>query len=139
MRKIKKPIKDVMTTTSRDVKISELIVTYASDYINMGESMEERQNYLNGACTAWNIANLPADRREEALHQAAIEYQRINPTVDDVTGYLHDMKLLIQKKVEMFPQIRKAIVGAFIEAIDDERYRINVVSTNDPGRLFNWR
>jgi hypothetical protein len=56
MKKIKKPIKDVMLiNTSPEIKISELIVTYASDYINIGETMEEGQNYLNRACTVGNI------------------------------------------------------------------------------------
>ncbi|MGC9967616.1 MAG: hypothetical protein ABSE08_19645 [Syntrophobacteraceae bacterium] len=35
-------------------KIPEMVVLFAADYINMGETMEKRQSYLNSACTAWN-------------------------------------------------------------------------------------
>jgi hypothetical protein len=137
LKKIKKRIKEnIVFNTSPAIKMSELIAKYASEYINMGETTEERQSYLNGACTAWNIANLPDHLREKALHQAAEEYQKLNPEIDDVDNYLHDMKILIQKKLQMFPEIKKAIVDAFIETINDTQYRINVVSTDNPRQLF---
>ena len=54
MKRIKKRLKskNLIINTSPKIKMSELIGEYASDYINMGENTEERQNYLNGACTA---------------------------------------------------------------------------------------
>ena len=137
MKKIKKRIKEnIDFNTSPAIKMSELIAIYASDYITMGETTEERQSYLKGACTAWIIANLSDHLREKALRQAAEEYQKMNPEIDDVDNYLHDMKILIQKKLQMFPEIKKAIVDAFIETINDTQYRINVVSTDNPRQLF---
>ena len=61
MKKKKKRIKEgnLVIKTSPEVKMSQLIGEYASDYINMGETTEERQSYLNSACSAWNIAVLP--------------------------------------------------------------------------------
>ena len=67
----------------RFFRMSELIEKYASDYINMGDNTEERQSFLNGACTAWNVALLPEHMREEALRRRIEEYKRINPGVDD--------------------------------------------------------
>jgi len=61
VKKKKKRIKEgnLVIKTSPEVKMSQLIGEYASDYINMGETTEERQSYLNSACSAWNIAVLP--------------------------------------------------------------------------------
>jgi len=137
MKKIKKYInKNKKYDISPAIKMSELIAEYASDYINMGETTEEQQSFLNGACTAWNIANLPDHQREKALHQTAEEYKRMNPKVDDVENDLHDMRILIQKKVRMFPDIKKTIVNAFIEPINDTQYRITIASTDNPEELL---
>ena len=50
--------KILFINASSEIKMSELIGEYASDYINMGESTDECQSYLNSACSAWNIAVL---------------------------------------------------------------------------------
>ena len=112
--------------------MSELIKEYASDYINMGGDMHERQSYLNGACSAWNIAVLPEHLREEALQRTLKEYKRLNPGVNDSENFVHDMQLLVKKKAQMFPNVKKVIVDAFIEPINETQYRINVISTDNP-------
>jgi len=40
---------------------------------------------------------------------------------------MQDMKILIQKKIKMFPNEKKVILDAFIEPINDTKYRIRVV------------
>ena len=79
--------------------MSELISEYASDYINMGENTEERQSYLNGACTAWNIANLDQKDREGAIQQTIEGFKRINPGADDVEDFEQNLRKLVQKKL----------------------------------------
>jgi hypothetical protein len=111
--------------------MSELISEYASDYINMGEDTEERQSYLNGACTAWNIANLDQKDREGAIQQTIEGFKRINPGADDVEDFEQNLRKLIQKKLEMFPDIKKIIVDAKIEPIDETKFQINIASTYD--------
>ena len=137
MKRIKRLLKpkNVIINTSPKIKMSELISKYASDYINMGEDTEERQSYLNGACTAWNIANLDENLREEALRQAIENYKRMNPGIDDVENFEHDLRILIQKKLEMFPEIKKVIIDAMIEPINETKYRINIASNDDKESL----
>ena len=115
--------------------MSELIGKFASDYINMGENTEERQSYLNGACKAWNIAILDEKHREGALRHAIEGYKSINPGTDDAENFEHDLRILIQKKLELFPEIRKVIIDAMIEPISDTRYRINIASTDNNDQL----
>jgi RNA-splicing ligase RtcB len=148
VKKKKKQIKkeNLLINTSPEIKMSELIGAYASDYINMGETTEERQSYLNGACSAWNIAVLPEHLREEAVRRNIKEYKRINPGIDDADNLAHDLRKLIQKKLEMFPDVKKVIIDASIEPISDKKYRIVVASTDHPEQLkpmltktFSWR
>jgi len=132
MKKIKRLFKprNVVINISPKIKMSELISEYASDYINMGEDTEERQNYLNGACTAWNIAILDENHREGALRGAIESYKKMNPGTDDVENSEHDLRILIQKKLVTFPDIKKVIIDAMIEPISETKYRINIASTN---------
>ena len=137
MKRKKKQIKkgNLLINTSPEIKMSELIGEYASDYINMGETTDERQSYLNSACSAWNIAVLPEHLREEALRRNIEEYKRINPGIDDADNLAHDLRKLIQKKLHMFPGVKKVIVDASIEPISDTKYRILVASTDHPEQL----
>ena len=128
-------MKEGIRASNSATKMSALIAEYASDYINLGETAEDRQSFLNGACTAWNIANLPDHLRDTALQQTAQNYKEMNPGIADVESYLHDMRILIQKKLRMFPNIRKTIVNAFIEPVNDTQYRIRVVSTDHPDAI----
>ena len=123
--------KKLIINTSPKIKMSELVSEYASDYINMGEDTEERQNYLNGACTAWNIAILDEDHREGALRGAIDAYKKMNPGTDDVENFEHDLRILIQKKLETFPDIKKVLIDAMIEPISETKYRITIASTDD--------
>jgi hypothetical protein len=138
MKKImkRKKVGNLIINTSPKIKMSELIQEYASDYINMGENTEERQSYLNGACSAWNIANLPEPLREKALRRSIEEYKRFNQGVDDAQAYAHDLRLLVQKKLQMYPGVKKVIVNAMVEPISETRYRIVVASTDNPEALF---
>jgi hypothetical protein len=133
MKKIKRWLmpKKLVINTSPKIKMSELISEYASDYINMGEDTEDRQNYLNGACTAWNIAILDEKHREGALRGAIDAYKKMNPGADDVENFELDLRILIQKKLETFPDIKKVLIDAMIEPICETKYRITIASTDD--------
>jgi glycerol-3-phosphate cytidylyltransferase-like family protein len=43
---------------SKERKVSEMVLNFAGDYIAMGDDIEDKQQYLNGAVSAWNIACL---------------------------------------------------------------------------------
>jgi len=131
-KKMKMERGNLLINTSPEIKMSELIGEYASDYINMGETTDERQSYLNSACSAWNIAVLPEHLRAEALRRNIEEYKRINPGIDDVDDHANNLRKLIQKKLQMFPGVKKVIIDALIEPISDTKYRIVVVSTDNP-------
>ena len=106
------------------VKISEVLDQFAGGYSSRGESPEEIQDLLNVACSAWNIACLPAAKRETALAAAADEYRKLDPGADDLNDLLNDLRLLIARKDERFPELCRMVANARIVPIDDRHFRI---------------
>ena len=52
-----------------------MVLDFAGDYIAMGEDIEEKQQYLNSAVSAWHIACLDekAEKRSIKKYMAEIE------------------------------------------------------------------
>ena len=109
------------------MKTSEMIIAFAGDFIETGNSMEQRQSCLNAACTAWNIANLPKHQRRRALQRYLQRYREENQGVEDVVFLRKDMEQLIKQKTKKFGQVEKPIVHAEIRE-DGERYSIFAAS-----------
>lgn len=114
-------------TQAGSQKVSELIIEYASEYIAMGEDLDDKQSHLNLACSAWNIANLPPAKRSHAIQQYVDKYLEFNTHVQDTKGLRHDIDLLIESKLRMFPDVKKEIAGADISEVDGKEH-INIVS-----------
>ena len=101
------------------MKISQMIIDFASDFIDLGKTIEKKQNHLNVACTAWNIALLPTYQRQAALNDFLTQYKALNPHESDVGHVKHDMELLIQQKMELFPHVKTPITQATIQDSGD--------------------
>jgi hypothetical protein len=109
------------------VKTSEMIIEFAGDFIETGDSTEQKQSRLDAACTAWNIANLPKHQRRKALQRYLRRCREENPGVEDVVFLRKDMERLIKQKTRKFGQVKKPIVHAEIRE-DGERYSIFAAS-----------
>jgi len=108
----------------KDPKISKMLLDVAGDYIAMGGDLEAKQQYLNSAVSAWNIACLDSAGREKALRQYRKSYHRLNPsqTHRDCTDVEENLRLLISKKDRLYPKVRIQIAGATIEERDGRDY-----------------
>ena len=105
-----------------------MVLKVAEGYIDMGETTEERENYLRSACSAWNIACLPPFKRESAIKQYIEEYQKINKAAEaDCKALEEDLRLLIKQKDRLYPDVNVQIVNSRIENIDGQD-RVTVVS-----------
>ena len=115
--------------TSGKRKMSEMISEMAAGFLGVGATIEERQNRLNAACTAWNMACGSPEVRQRQLDQYAESYLRFNPATSpyDLAKIRKDMETLIQRKLQMFPDDRRQIVGAKVVKVGPE-FRIEVVS-----------
>ena len=123
MKRPKKP----KTSTKR--KISEMISEMAAGFLGVGDTIGERQNRLNAACTAWNMACGSPEVRQRQLEQYREGYLRFNPATSpsDLANILKDIQLLIEQKLKMFPDDRRQIVSARVMMVGT-KYRIEVVS-----------
>ncbi len=123
MSRHQKPIKPARR------KLSELISEMAAGFLGVGETLGERQNRLNAACTAWNMACGSPETRQRQLDQYTEGYLRFNPgtSPDDLAKIRQDMETLIGRKLQMFPDDRRQVIGAKVVKVGTE-YRIEVVS-----------
>ena len=119
-----------MVNSFKKEKISAMILKVAEDYINLGETLEERENYLRSACSAWNIACLSPKAREPAIKQYIEQFQKINNT--DTVGCKEleeNLRLLIEKKIKMYPYVNIQIANSRLEHINGQDH-VFVVSIN---------
>jgi hypothetical protein len=123
MTRRKKPDK----STKR--KMSEMILEMGAGFVGVGDTLGERQNRLNAACTAWNMACGSPEVRQRQLDQYAEGYLRFNPATspDDLAKIRKDMETLIERKLQMFPDDRRQIVGAKVVKVGTE-FRIEITS-----------
>lgn len=112
-------IKNKIRNSSEKQKISAMVLRVAEGYIDLGETTEERENYLRSACSAWNIACLPPLKREAAIKQYIEQYQKINKANEaDYRALEDDLRLLIKQKDTLYPDVNVQIVGSRIETIN---------------------
>ena len=115
--------------SSEHQKISAMVLKVAEGYIDMGETREERENYLRYACIAWNIACLPSFKRESSLQQYIEQYREINNSDPaECKALEEDIRLLIKQKVRLFPDINVQIVNSKIDNIGGQDHAIVVTA-----------
>ena len=110
-------------------KMSEMISDMAAGFLGVGDTIGERQNRLNAACTAWNMACASPEARQRQIEQFKEVYLQFNPATSpiDLANILKDMESLIERKLAMFPNDQRQIVSARVVMVGNT-YRIEVVS-----------
>jgi hypothetical protein len=88
-------------------KMSEMILEMGAGFVGVGDTIGERQNRLNAACTAWNMACCSPEVRQRQLEQYREGYLRFNPATSpgDLDNIIKDIELLIERKLKMFPDL----------------------------------
>jgi len=116
---------------SKKKKISEMVLNFAGDYIAMGDDIEEKQQYLNSAVSAWNIACLDEKARKRSIKKYIAEYRKLNPTQSkqDFRDVEEDLRLLIKQKEKLYPEVRLQIIDARIQEINGKSH-VTVASLN---------
>ena len=110
-------------------KMSEMISEMAAGFLGVDDTIGERQNRLNAACSAWNIACASPEVRQQQLEQYGQAYLQHNPDMSpsDLGDMLKDIELLIERKLEIFPDDRRQIVSARVVEVGAD-YRIEIAS-----------
>ena len=106
-------------------KMSEMISEMAAGFLGVGDNIGERQNRLNAACNAWNMACGSPEVRQRQLDQYREGYLRFNPATSpgDLANIIKDIELLIERKLKMFPDDLRQIVNARVVMIGTEYHQ----------------
>jgi glycerol-3-phosphate cytidylyltransferase-like family protein len=109
---------------SKRKKISEMVMDFAGDYIAMGEDIEDKQQYLNSAVSAWNIACLDEKDRKRSIKKYMAEYRKLNPaqSKQDFRDVEDELRLLIKQKEKLYPEVRVQIVDAHIKEVNGKNH-----------------
>jgi len=123
MKKRKKRKNNRDKSSSR-LKISEMIVQFASDFIDMGDNLEEKQSQLNAAVSAWNISLSHGEKRAQLLNEYMESFKSYNPHLDasDFQDVRENMEKLIAEKERLFPDVKKVIAFAEIRNVDGQEH-----------------
>lgn len=115
---------------SSNNKVSAMVLDFAREYIAMGEDLEEKQELLNGAVSAWNIACLDENKRKRAITKYIKECRKMNPTYSekDLQDVEENLSLLIKQKDKFYPDVRIQIVDVIKEI--NGKDHITVTSMN---------
>jgi len=110
-------------------KMSEMISEMAAGFLWVGNTLEERQNRLNAACSAWNMACRSPEVRQYQLEEYRKGYLRFNPATSPtaLANIVKDMESLIERKLKMFPEDQRQIVSGKVVMLGN-KYRIEVAS-----------
>lgn len=112
-------------------KLSEMILEVADGFIRVGKTTGERQNRLNAACTAWNIACASPESRSTQVDRYMQSYRQFNiNSIGPPGNFLNirkDLELLVERKLQLFPDDKRLVVNATVVP-NGSTYRIEVVS-----------
>ena len=114
-------------------KMSEMISEMAAGFVWVGDTIDQRQNRLNAACSAWNMACASPEIRRHQLERYGEEYLRSSPSTSpkDLANVLRVMQSMIEQKLKMFPDDKRQIVSAQVVRVG-KTYRIEVASATLP-------
>ncbi len=112
-------------------KISEMVANFAREYLILGEDINHKQQLLNSAVSAWNIACLKKQIREELIRKYIMEYKKLNPDhgEDILKDVENDLCLLIKRKIDLYPDVNTQIANAQIHE-ENGKHRIIVASVS---------
>ncbi len=105
-------------------KVSQMIFDFASGFIDMAESIEEKQAHLDIACTAWNMAVLPRNKMERVFKKYFRHLTKCSIEKKEIKLLKGDVRELIAAKNSLFPDVNRHIVNAKIEPSNGDSYRI---------------
>lgn len=120
MKNWKRRDRQQMSQSSARPKISQSLLEFAGDFIRIGNTLEDRQNRLTAACSAWNMACNTAELWKKHLDDYVRGYGKFNPDAHakHLADVRKDMEKLIETKLKMFPNDLRQVVEAKIVSVD---------------------
>ena len=110
-----------------EIDINQEFGEYCEDYVLQGSNIDEVRNYLHFASIAWNLSLYPQETIDEQIKIISDEYERLNPGMLKSEYLQHDLKLLVDKKLDLYPDINRTITKVEVDETNDQ-YKTSVQS-----------
>jgi len=109
------------------LKMSEVIIEYADELLNMATTEESQEQAIMIAIVAWNLAFFDEEQQEEQMHNL-LHRLKIKQGSEDWHNTIDILTILIDRKRLDYPSIDRLIVDYKIIKTKGE-FRLNIVST----------
>jgi len=121
----------VLHEQETEVKMSEIILDLADDFLSNAESRNEVKNIIAATCMAWNIATVfPEDE-----HATQIEKIVSDMHTDDVEQSLFEfIALMIDRKLDGYSHIERVIIDYNVSGNVND-LNINIMSALQPSEI----
>jgi hypothetical protein len=117
----------IVTSPEGVVKMSEVLEDFIEPYLDMATNFHDRKTLVGIAVTAWNLALMPASKRQPLLKKFILDLvgKRDSRTSQDIKDIINE---LIDRKLEIFPDNQRFIVEFQLQETRDQ-FHLSVAST----------
>jgi SEC-C motif len=122
------PENEITFNTSEELgieKMSDIILDFADDMLRQSETKDEEKKAIMMAIIAWNLALLKPAERKEKLN----DFVNNMFAKSEQQGFKQLLQLLIEKKLELYPDINRHIINFEILDTHHNGLHLNVAST----------
>jgi hypothetical protein len=128
------PDKDITMISAEKagmVKMSEIIIDYANELLDVATTTNDRHKAIMIAIAAWNIAHLDEDEQDDHINKFLNTLRDNKNTKQEETKKI--LRTLICKKQNNYSNIRRFIVNfEFSESTDGKGFDLNIISAVVP-------
>lgn len=105
-------------------KITQMILDVGAQFIELVDSEEERQTYLDIVCAAWNISILPKRKRSKEYKKYLNVLREKIKDVEMMKWLKEDLDGLIKAKNDLYPNEKRPIITAKMENTNTGKYKV---------------
>ncbi len=109
-----------------------MLAEYSYDFVNMGDSIEDKRINLSIALIAWNLSLFTDEKREEKFDELIESVKEKQPHLGecDLDNVRENIRILISEKERLFPNVKKFIVDADIQYLEGDKFYVTAVSSD---------
>ena len=109
-------------------KMSEIILEYADDFLKLTDTRREKEDVIELAIAAWNIALANEDKRFHLMDNFVSDVCRVEKNSSHWKKMVSVLLILISIKLEKYPSIDRPILDYEFIKLNEDEYHLNVIS-----------
>lgn len=109
-------------------KMSEIILEYADEFLSKVDTAEEKEDIIELAIAAWNIAHADEDKRFPLINNLVSDVWKIEKNSSRWNKIISVLLIFINKKLEKYPSIDRPVLDYDFVKLNSGEYHLNVIS-----------